>query len=158
MSDSMFDPTQFLDASTDQPSTRRPPLPAGRVLVGVIGEIKMSEWTKKDDPSKNGVKADVPIEFDLTAYPDLIAQQGGSVTKVILSDSIMLDLTPDKKIDWSPGKNNKIRRYREALDMNKPGDVWSFRAMIGRPIAAKIGHRTWQNELFDQIEDVARPQ
>jgi hypothetical protein len=100
------------------------------------------------------VAVDVPLEIDLSAYPDLAAKVG--VPKVTLNDSIMLDTTESGGIDNSPGKNGKLRRYREALGMNTPGQPFSFRAMQGRTIKVKIKHRTYEGELYDEVDSVAK--
>jgi len=149
---SIFDPTAFLDATITEPSTKRLPLPAGRDFVAIVGEVKARTWQGKADPTKSGVVMDVPLEVDLSAYPDV---QIGA-TKVTLTDGIMLDLTEAGMIDNSPGKNGKLRRYREALNMNKPGDAFSFRAMQGRTIKVKISHRTYEGDIFDQVDSVAK--
>ena len=149
---SQFDPSAFLDATITEPSTKRNPLPAGMDFIGIIGEVKARTWQGKTDPTKSGIVMDVPVEIDLTAYPDV---QIGT-PKLTLTDGIMLDLTESGGIDNSPGKNGKLRRYREALNMNKPGDAFSFRAMQGRTIKVKISHRTHEGEIFDQIDSVAK--
>lgn len=152
---SNFDPSVYLDATITEPTVRRPPIPAGREIVGVIQEIKTPRaWQGKQDPTKSGIAVDVPIKFDLSAYPDLASLLG--VTELVVSDSIMLDLTPQGGIDNAKGKNNKLRRYREALDMNKPGDTFSFRMMQGRLIKAKFGQKIVDGEQFDQIDGVTR--
>lgn len=153
---SNFDPALFLDATISEPSVRRPPLPAGREIIGVIGEVKSRSWRGREDPTKSGISIDVPVKLDLTPHPDLIQLLGG-ITELTLTDGIMLDTTPQGGIDMAPGKNPKIRRYREALDMNKPGDVWSPRMMQGRMIKVKIGHRIVDRETYDQIEGVVKP-
>ena len=149
---SHFDPSAFLDATITEPSTKRLPLPAGRDFVAIVGEVKARTWQGKADPTKSGVVMDVPLEVDLSAYPDV---QIGA-TKVTLTDGIMLDLTEAGMIDNSPGKNGKLRRYREALNMNKAGDAFSFRAMQGRTIKVKISHRTYEGDIFDQVDSVAK--
>ena len=149
---SIIDPSAFLDATITEPSTKRLPLPAGRDFVAIVGEVKARTWQGKSDPTKSGVVMDVPLEVDLSAYSDV---QIGA-TKVTLTDGIMLDLTEAGMIDNSPGKNGKLRRYREALNMNKPGDAFSFRAMQGRTIKVKISHRTYEGDIFDQVDSVAK--
>lgn len=151
---SNFDPSLFLDATLSEPSTRRPPIPAGLDLVGIIADVKMRPWQGRKDPTQSGLAADVTVEFDLSAYPDV--QKVVNVPKVTISDSLMLNLTDAGLIDNSPGKNGKLRRYREALNMNKPDDSFSFRQMIGRQIKARISHREHEGDLYDQIETVAR--
>lgn len=151
---SQFDPSLFLDATTTEANTRRNPIPAGTDVTATIGDLKPREWKKKDDPSKGGIALDVPLEIDLTAYPDLKAVVGAD--KVTLTDSIMLDLTEAGAIDNSPGKNSKLRRYREALGMNVPGQPFSPRAMTGRLIKVKIKHRTYEGELYDEVDSIAK--
>jgi hypothetical protein len=149
---SNFDPSTFIDATITEPSTKRNPIPAGLDVTAVIGEPKARTWTGKADPSKSGIVVDVPLEVDLTQYPDI---QIGA-TKVTLTDGIMLDTTAAGGIDNSPGKNGKLRRYREALGMNEAGQAFSFRAMQGRLIKVKISHRTYEGEIFDQVDSVAK--
>lgn len=151
---SAFDPQSFLDATMDQPLVKRPPLSAGKDFVGIIGEVKPRPWQGKKDPTQSGIAMDIPVEIDLSAYPEEKARLGAD--KLMLTDSIMLDLNAAGSIDNGPGKNGKLRRYREALDLNKAGDVFSFRNMQGRSIKVKIGHREYQGDIFDEIAGVAK--
>lgn len=151
---STFDPSTFLDATITQESVRRNPIPAGLDLTGIIGEVKGRTWQGRADPSKSGIVMDVPIEIDLTAYPDV--QKVVGVPRITLTDGLMLDLTDAGTIDLAPGKNGKLRRYREALNMNKAGEPFSFRLMQGRMIKVKISHRTYEGDIFDQVESVAK--
>lgn len=148
---SMFDPALFLDASIDQPMERRDPLPAGDYKA-VIGEVTTRNWTGKQDTSKSGVAADVPLEIDIPA--ELAERLGYSSLKV--KDSIMMDLTAGGTIDYSKGKNNHLRTYREALDMNKAGDSFSLRKMTGRVVLVKISHEEWNGALQERVKGVAK--
>lgn len=149
----IFDPTSFLNATTTEASLKRPPLPAGSDFVGVITALEPRTWQGKKDPTKSGVALDATIEIDMAAYPGV---EAGGATRVVISDSIMLDLTDGGTIDYSPGKNGKLRRYREALGLNTPGAVFSPQMMVGRPIKVKISHREYEGELYDQIEAVTK--
>lgn len=153
---SAFDPTSFLDATTTEANTRRPPLPAGMDFIAIIGEPKSRAWQGKKDPTQSGIAIDLPLEINLEAYPDVKAQLGGGVTKILLTDSIMLDLTPAGTIDNSPGKNGKLRRYRESLEMNNPGEPFSFRMMQGRTLKVKVKHETYEGEILDKVDTVAK--
>jgi hypothetical protein len=154
MTVSNFDPSAFLDTQITEPSVKRNPIPAGTDVVAVIGEPKMRAWQGKADPSKSGIACDVPLEIDLSAYPDLATHVG--LPKITLNDSIMLDTTDDGQLDMAPGRNGKLRRYREALDMNSPGQPFSFRAMQGRMIKVKVKHRTYEGEIYDDVDSVAK--
>lgn len=156
MSDSQFDPSVFLDSTINEPSVRRPPLPIGTEIVGKIGEPKVRSGQQKADPSKTWTTVDLPIEFDLTSRPELMAIVGG-VDKLVITDGCMLDITPAGTIDNSPGKNAKMRRYREATGLNQPGQAFSFRMLQGRLVKAKIKHRLYEGEAYDDIDAVAAP-
>lgn len=151
---SAFNPDLFLAATTTEASTKRLPIPAGRDLTGVIGDLKPRQWQGKKDPTQSGIAVDVPIRIDLTQYPELREQIGADF--VTLTDGIMLDTTEAGTIDFSPGKNAKLRRYREALGMNQPGTPFSLIAMQGRFIKVKIKHETYEGEIYDKIDSVAK--
>ncbi len=151
---STFDPSTFLDATVTTALTRRPPLNAGADFTGVIGELQPRQWTGKTDPTKSGVAVDVPVEIDLNAYPSEKDRLG--VDKVFLKDSIMLDRKEDGSLDMSAGKNGKLRRYREALGMNEDGQPFSIRQMQGRQIKVKIKHRTYEGEVYEEVDGVAK--
>lgn len=139
---SIFDAQALLSATIDTPMTKRNLLPAGQDYIGEIGEPKMRPWSKKDDPSIKGVACDVTIEVKSEELTPAQKEQLGSFDgKLIFRDSIMIDLTPEGGIDTASGKNGKLRMYREALDMNKPGDQFSFLAMQGRRIRFKLKHQ-----------------
>lgn len=147
-----FNPEQFLDVEMSEPTTKRPPLPPGD-YIAMIGEVTAKPWQGKADPSKSGIRYVVPLVIEV---PPAIQQQLGlSQSTIQLTDSIMLDLT-DGSLDNSPGKNSQLRRYREALNMNKPGDVFSARKMQGQPIKVKIGHEVYQGEPVERIEGVTK--
>jgi hypothetical protein len=152
---SNFDPSMFLDATITEASVKRLPLPAGMDFVGTIDNVESRAWTSSKDPSKSGIVIDATISIDLNAYPDVKAAVGGA-DKVTMKDGIMLDLTPGGTIDTAPGKNGKLRRYREALGMNTPGEAFSFRAMTGRQIKVKIKHEPYEGEIYDKIDSVAK--
>lgn len=153
MNMSAFDPSSFLDATIDTPTEKRPPLPVGD-YTATIGEIAVRPWQGKKDPTKSGIAYDIPLTIEVPA--DVQAALGISVSTLSLKDSIMLDLTDNGTIDNSPGKNRRLRVYREAADLNKPGDVFSARKLTGVVIKVKIGHDLWEGQPIEKVEGVAR--
>ena len=146
----MFDPSTFLDATITEVQVKRPNLPAGADFVGEIGEVKITPWAKRDDPTKTGIKAEMPIKIDTSTVP-------GQPPTVTINYGIMLDLNESGTgIDFSPGKNTKLRQFREALGMNAPGAPFNWRAVQGKMIKVKISHRPYENELYDDIAGVAK--
>lgn len=161
---SQFDPASFLDATVTEASVKRKPLPAGRDFVGVIGEPKSRAWKSNKDPSnpKEGIAIDLPVEFEIASLPPdvqaLFANSEGVVAgKIVIMDGIMLDLTANGAIDLAPGKNSKLRRYREATDLNTPGQPFSARMFQGRLVRCKIKHDPYDGEIYDKIDSVAKP-
>jgi hypothetical protein len=152
---SLFDPQSFLDATTTEANVKRPPIPAGTELVGVILKIASRAWQGKKDPTTGGIVIDVTVEFDLDAAAPNIKQLVG-LDKVTIQDGIMLDLTDSGSIDYSPGKNSKLRRYREALGLNVPGQSFAARMMEGRTVRCKIKNEPYEGDIFDKIDSVAK--
>lgn len=157
---SLFDPNAFLDATIDTPTVRRPPLPIENpaspdgTYMAVCGEPKARTWESKKDPGKSGVAMDMPLTIDVPAQ---LQESMQLPPQVLLTDGIMLDLTPQGTIDTAPGKNRKLRVYREAADMNKPGDVFSFRKFSGRVFKVKITHEVYEGDILDKIGTVLKP-
>lgn len=149
---SNFDPMIFLDTTLTEPTEKRDVLPAGD-YTAVIGEVTSRTWQGKADPTKSGVAFDVPLTIDVPA--ELQAEKGLPPT-ITLKDSIMLDLTPSGSIDQAKGKNRGLRIYRDALDMNKPGDTFSPRKMQGQVVTVKITHEIYQDAPVERVSGVAR--
>lgn len=149
---SVFDPSTYLDATIEQPLEKRPPLEVGD-YTAVIGEVKARAWQGKADPTKSGIAWDVPLTIDVP----LEQQEKNKLQPTItLTDSIMLDLTEGGMIDLAPGRNRRMRNYREALDMNKAGDTFSARLMQGKILKVKITHEEWEGSLVERIGGVVK--
>lgn len=161
---SAFDPSAFLDAQSDVPNVKRPPLPVenpasdDRLYIGVIGEVKMESGTisKGDRTGQPWLAAVVPIDVEV---PQQVQDQlGMKLDKgtIRLTEYVMIDLTPQNTIDNSVGRNRRQRQYRDALDLNKPGDVWSWRKAIGQVVKVKVEHEMYQGEPVDKIGAVMK--
>jgi len=156
---SQFDPATFLDATIDQPTEKRPPLPvecpgtSDGLYTAVVGEVGARAWQGKKDPTKSGIAWDVPLQIEVPGQlqADLKLQP-----QLTLRDSIMVDLTEQGTIDNTPGKNRRLRTYREACDMNKPGDVFSARKMQGRVVKVKISHEIYEGQPVERIDNVLK--
>jgi len=150
---SIFNPEAFLDATLEAPTEKRPPLPVGD-YTATVGEVKARAWQGKTDPTKSGIAWDIPLTLEVPA--EVQTQLGLTSSTLTFTDSLMLDLTEAGTIDNSPGKNRRLRNYREAVDLNKPGDVFSARKMQGRVIKVKIGHDMWEGQPVERVQGVAR--
>jgi hypothetical protein len=156
-----FDPIAFLDMPIDQVLERRAPLPA-RDYVAVIQSINTRRWSSKDKYDDSGnLKAGIAIDVELAVQiPQEIKEAAGlDKDSMVLKDSIMLDLNAQGGIDTSKGKNNALRRYREALDMNKPGETFKIAAMAGRMLLARVTHEEYpagSGNLLEKIGTISK--
>ena len=152
---SQFDASTFLDLTTTEESVKRPPIPVGD-YTAVIGDLKTREWVSPKDATKAGIAIDVELTIDL---PQDIAESVGLLEPTLKTkDSIMLDLTPQGQIDMAPGKNGKLRKYREATNNNKAGQPFNVRMLGGQVVTVKITHREYpegSGDLFEQVAGIA---
>lgn len=162
---SNFDPSLFLDATVEQASTARPLLPAGRDVICTLGEPKMTAWSNKEKTSA-GLKALVPHEFIVAQLPAdiqaMFAAKDGmpAIEKFIIMGDIMLDTIDNGQgipiLDMAPGKNGRLRQYREATGLNEPGRPFSVRMLQGHSVRVKITHEPYNNVNYDKIGAVAK--
>lgn len=155
MGNQTFNPAQFVDMEINQPLEKRPPLPVGDYLA-IIGEVTCVPW-QNQAKGTSGLRYVVPLTIQVP--PATLDELGIDPKTVIkLTDSIMLDLNDQGGLDLGLGKNSGLRRYREALDMNKPGDTFSPRKMMGQPILVKLTHEMYQDQVQERIGGVTKPQ
>jgi hypothetical protein len=156
-----FDPAAFLDLPVDEVQVKRPPIAAGD-YTAVIENVEAKAWQSKDKYDEAGqLKAGIKYEVTLNIeIPAAEAERVGLTLPLLKkTDSIMLELNAGGQIDTAPGKNAALRKYRDALDMNKPGQPFVARAMIGQALRVKISHDEWprgSGELVEQVSGVAR--
>ena len=142
---SMFDPNAFLDLAITEAFERRPALPV-RDYPTLIQEVTARQWTSKDKYNDNGtLKSGVAYDLTLVVQVPLdIKEQIGLKTDTLtIKDSVMVDLNANGGLDTSPGANRQLRNYREALDMNKPGQAFRAREMAGRMVLLRIKHEEY---------------
>lgn len=144
-----FDAEQFLNITIDSPFTDRIPLPVGE-YTAMIGTIKPRVWTKTGpDGTKSGVVLDIPLVVDVPAE----AQQScgfGQTTQI--TDSAMIDLAEGGMgFNFGPGKNRVLKDYREATDLNRPGEKFGLTMLQGKVIRIKITHDVYEGKPREKI-------
>lgn len=161
---SQFDASAFLTATSETPNIKRPPLSimnpaaADGFYTATIGEIKMEmgeSLDKKTGQPRKWLQAIIPLEIDLP--PAEKARIGWEKDTLIMVDRQFIDLTEAGTIDNAVGRNRGQRMYREAADMNKPGDSFSWARMQGRRVKLQIATEVYKNEIQDYIGGVLRP-
>ena len=154
--DSAFDPNAFLDATTTEVNERRMLLPVENpadpngLYTAVIGEITTGSGLigKGDKAGQPWVSMIVPLKIEV---PQQLQEALNLAPSLTLTDRVFLDLTPQGSLDNSKGKNRQQRIYREATDMNKPGEPFSWRMMTGKVIKVKVAHEMYNGNAVEKV-------
>ena len=148
----MFNPEQFLDQQfTEANDTKLVPVPVGE-YTAIAGEVKCRQWQSKADPSKSGLTLDITWEIDDSAVKELLGRD-----KVTVRQGIMLDLTDSGTMDMGKGRNVGLGRLREALNLNQPGQAFSFSMIPGRLAKVAVTHRIDGENIYAEVKSLARP-
>jgi hypothetical protein len=75
---------------------------------------------------------------------------------VKVPQDVMLDLTDSGQLDMAKGRNVRLGRLREALDLNAPGRPFSFAMIQGRMAKVKVGHRVDGEDIYAEVRANAR--
>ena len=148
---SAFDPTAFLNATVDAPLERRAPLPEGD-YTAIIGEPAVRVAQGKKDPSQTYTFLDVPLTVQVPAE---MQNDHDLPPTISVRDSMFLDIAESGGMDLRPGKNSGLRRYREALGMNKAGQPFSIAQMQGQALRVKVTHTLYNEQVQEQVGGIA---
>ena len=157
---SQFDPSAFLDAQQTEVNEKRPPIPTENpddengLYTAVIGEIAADSGVigKGDRTGQPWISMLVPLRIQVPAA----IQQLGLPPEMTLTDRAFLDLTPQGGIDNAKGKNRQQRAYREACDMNKPGEPFAWRMLTGKIVRVKISHELYNETIQERVAQVLK--
>ena len=155
---SLFDPNEFLNATTTEAATRRPLIPvdnpadANGLYPAVLGEITLADGiiSKGDRAGQPWAQAVIPLRLQLP--PEVQALVGGQA-ELVITDRPMLDIV-NKALDWSVGKNRGLRVYREATGLNVKGDPFSIAMLQGKMVKVKIAHEEYQGNFSEKFRAV----
>lgn len=149
---SAFDPNLFLSAQQTEVNERRPLIPTENpaspdgLYTAVIGDIKTDSGTisKGDRTGQPWLSIIVPLKLEV---PQQLQDSLGLPPQLQLTDRVFIDLTPDGRgIDNGKGRNLHQKAYRDALDMNKAGESFSWLMTQGRPVKVRVTHVQNQND------------
>ena len=147
----MFNPDQFLDMQVNESNdTKLVPVPVGE-YTAVVEDVKCRQWQSKADPSKSGLTLDITWSVDDSAVKELLGRD-----KVTVRQGTMLDLTDSGGLDMGKGRNIGLGRLREALDLNKPGQPFSFSMLNGRVAKVAVSHRVDGENIYAEVKGVAK--
>jgi hypothetical protein len=158
MSSFNFDPNAFLDLTINETFERRISLPV-KDYPAIIQDVAARQWTSKDKFNDDGTpKQGVVYDVTLSLQLPLDVKEHCQMTKDTfdLRDSIMLDLNAQGGLSTEPGANRQLRQYREALNMNVPGQPFSPRGMVGKMLLVRLKHEEYQGNIQERVAGVAR--
>ena len=145
-----FDAQSFLDASVSGAlDTKLIPVPIGDYQA-FIETVDARTWQSKDG-TKSGLALDVVWVIEDQDVKQLL---GRDTIKV--RQGIMLDLTPEGKLDMSKGKNINLGRLREAVGKNSAHEPFSFTMLPGLFAKVAVTHRPTDDDVFAEIKNVAK--
>ncbi len=147
----MFDAQSFLDQQvTDANSTIQTPVPEGE-FQAVIEKVDCRQWTSKKDPTQSGLALDIVYIVEDPVVKELLGRD-----KVTVKQGIMLDLTDAGGLDLGKGKNVGLGRLRESVDLNTPGQPFSFAMLPGRMNKILVKHRVDGDTIYAEVKGTAR--
>ncbi len=111
----MFDAEDLMGQESEEMSTVVDQCPEGE-WEGQIGKPVPRQFAGVKDPSKTFTVLDIPY-----TVTDPVALEGMDRESIFVRQSMFLDLTPEGKLDTGDGKNVKLGRLREAIDLNSEG-------------------------------------
>lgn len=155
---SQFDPSAFLDATITEVNEKRPPLPTENpedeagLYTALIGEIKTDAGTigKGDRAGQPWVAMLVPLRIQI---PGSIQDQG-LPPELTITDRVFLDLTLSGSIDNAKGKNRQQKAYRDATNLNNPGEPFAWRMLSGKVVKVRVSHELYNGAIQERISGV----
>ena len=151
---SAFSPEAFLDTEFDETNEKRPPLPEDSGADGNGLYTSMIESIESKGGEKNGKVWLQVLVVHAIEVPQPLRDALKLPPTVKITDRVFIDLNEQGNVDNSPGRNNRQRMYREALGMNKKGEPFGWRRVVGRPVKVKIKHDLYQGNVQDNIANI----
>ncbi len=149
MTDSSFDPEAFLgETINDSFSTKFPTVPEGN-YTSIIDKIAVKEVVTE--------RGRVPV---LEVFHNLLEDQLKAdlgMEKIVVRQSIFLDLDGAGKLDVSEYKNVRLGRLRDAVGQNVPGEPWGYRMLEGAgPLLIAVIEKPDKNDPETKYNEVSR--
>ena len=137
---SIFDVSSIMNVELAQElDTVSIPHPEGDYMFKIV-KMEPRAWTKKDDPTKNGVALDITLE---AMDQDVLTELG--VEKCIIRGGIPLEIADDgKTLAQGSNKNVPLGKFLDAVDCNRPGVPLT--AALNQIVMVKVVH-----EIVDEV-------
>lgn len=138
MSDSTFNPDQFLSTTTDQVGeTKFYPCPVGdwNAQASKVEAKVIESGPGSQEPGKKFTVLEITWDI-LDEEPKRQCEQD----RVTVRQSIFLDLTPGGGLDFGKNKNVTLSRLREALGQQRSGRQWAPSHITGGTAKVRVVH------------------
>lgn len=144
----VFDPKLFGQTEiVGQNDTIRPYIEDGE-YPAIVDSYDFRQYDRKDGPGKSTF-------MDLLwSVDDAKAREVMNREKVLVRQSIGLDLTSDGNLDMGKGRNVNLGRLREALGLNRPGQPFKFDDFVGRTAKIKVTTRKDGDDTYNDVKGV----
>lgn len=140
---SAFDPDQFSAMSVEgQNDTKYVPVPEGEYAAVITKKV----FRPTD---KGQLILDVTWKIDDATVAEAVGMKEPTVRQ-----SVFIDRLENGSLDMGKGKNVKLGQLREAVGLNKPGQVFNFNMLEGRAALIKVKHRQYEGDTFADVKDV----
>jgi hypothetical protein len=155
MNDSVFNPDEFLDQTTDQEgSTYMTPCPAGEFRAVIADDVKFRE----EESRKTGKKLHLADVFWRIEDPEV---EAALQRKPVVRQSVFIDLkvnpsTGRTELDFGEGKNVGLNRIRDAVGQNRAGMPWSPRMLKDQMATVVVTQRNDENDQKIIYNDIKR--
>lgn len=137
---SAFDLASLMGQEIEQElDTTSLPHPEGDYMFKIV-KLEPRAWSKKDDPTVNGVALDITLE---AMDQDVLTELG--MTKCIVKGGIPLEIAEDgKSLAQGKNKNVPLGRFLDAVDCNRAGVPLT--AALNQMVMVKVVH-----EIVDEV-------
>ena len=141
----LFDPEVFMNQSTEAEMDTHVIPVAENEYPAVIDSV-----TPRSGISEKGPWATLDISWLVT---DAEESERTGREKLIIRQSLFLDVDEQGLLAVGQGKNLQLGRLREAVGQNRPGN-WSPTMLVGQAATVLVSHRIYEGETYDEIKKV----
>jgi hypothetical protein len=132
-------------------STDYTPVPEG-VYRAIIRKVDIRRNTSKAS-GEAFTSLDLSCEVD-----DEVARTVTGMDHPTVRGSMILELNSDGGLDFGKGRNVRLGRLREAVDLNDERKPFSFRMLVDRQVKVDVRHRLAESgEVYAEVKAFAKP-
>lgn len=145
---------EFLQTTSDEAlDDHIDPCPAGE-YIAIAGKPKTADFTYKKGEHEGETGYRMIVKWDI--QDEEVKKTLGRGT-VSVTQSVLLDVTPEGNLDMGKGKNIGLGQIRTALGQNKGGQPWSPSMIEGQPAKIKISAGVYNDKTTANVDAVAAP-